>query len=237
MTSIDHYQHLVSEFDSGNIPLLVAAAINYAVGLGQYFYTIRLMLRDGKGPLPFWMHSFYLAHDSYMCYTFGQAAPLYDHHWFISGTSTAMLIWSSMEIWAIHRTITTDRDGTFASLLGPNPSLSKVLGFAFAFQVAMYGVMLLGPIFMGDTCFMQWFCITNIVMAIGSVNETLQRGSRKGLSRGFSFITVIGTVGTFSPWGFWALALPEIFANPAYYGVGAILSLYSVWGLITVSRY
>lgn len=229
-TTVDNYQRVAEQLTFDNITLIIATGINYAAGFGQYVYTIQLLLQDGKGPMPFWMHSFYLAHDSFMCYAFGQAAPKHDNHWFLTGTSTAMFAWSTLEIWVIHRSVTTDRNANFSSLFGPNPPLGKVLSYVFGLQVAMYAIVILGAEFMGEDSFMQWFCFTNIIMAIGPANEALVRTSRKGLSLGFSFLVVVGTIATFAPFGFWALTLPEIFAQPVYYAVGVVCFLYSVWG-------
>ncbi|KAM5352882.1 hypothetical protein ACJ41O_005604 [Fusarium nematophilum] len=148
-----------------------------------------------------------------------------------------MFVWSTLEVWVIRRAITTDRDANFSSLFGPKPTLASAVGYALAMQAAMYAVVVLGTVFMGEGCFMQWFCLTNIVMAVAPANEALSRGSRKGLSLGFCLVTVIGTVGTFAPWGFWALALPEAFAQPVYYAAGVVFILYSVWGFYTVSQY
>ncbi|KAH7142215.1 hypothetical protein EDB81DRAFT_654365 [Dactylonectria macrodidyma] len=237
MANIDHFQRLTESISWDNKPLLLSAGVSYGVGLLQYVIAIQLSLRHGKSPLPFWMHSFYLAHDSAMWYVFSGAAPRYNQHWFMRATSTAMFLWSFMEIWCIHRAITKDRKANFSSVFGPNPPLGPVLGYALALQAAMYGVIILGFVLFGEGTFLHWFTLTNALMAIGPTHEYLRRGSREGLSLSFCFITIIGTIFTYAPFGFWALTVPEIFAQPVYYALGVLFVPYTIWCFYIVAQY
>ncbi|OHF01822.1 hypothetical protein CORC01_03013 [Colletotrichum orchidophilum] len=63
----------------------------FIVGFLRYTYVICLTLREGKGPMPFWMHSFCLAHDLNFTYIIGKAATQCGEHQYLRGTSTALL--------------------------------------------------------------------------------------------------------------------------------------------------
>jgi hypothetical protein len=45
-------------------PALFGLAMSSTVGLLQYIYSVLLVRREGRGPFPLWMHTFYLAHDT-----------------------------------------------------------------------------------------------------------------------------------------------------------------------------
>ncbi|KAH6612404.1 hypothetical protein C7974DRAFT_77492 [Boeremia exigua] len=235
--SINYYQRIVEEFTFENKPLLLASTVSSAVGFLTYFMCVRKTLTEGKGPMPFWMHTFFLAHDSVWCYLLGQAAPQYDNHWYLAGMSKGLFVWSLLEIWCIYKTIKEDRKRTFSSFFGPDPPLSSVLFYTVANVLAMYGIVVLGIILMGDECVMQWFGLTNVVAAVGPMHEYLRRGSREGLSLVFCFLNIIGTIWTFAPFGMWVLVLPEIYDQFAYYAIGSMMVLYSILAYAIVAAY
>ncbi|KAI8260078.1 hypothetical protein K4K58_002156 [Colletotrichum sp. SAR11_239] len=237
MTDINYYQRLTEVYTLDNKPLLLASAVSYVVGYLQYMYVIRLTLREGKGPMPFWMHSFYLAHDSTWSYILGKAAMQHNEHWFLRGTSTALFVWTTLEMWTIHRAVTKERDANFASVLGSNPSVFSAAVYALALQLGMYTVVLLGIAFMGEGCVMQWFCFTNVLIVLGPTHQYLRNGSRHGLSLGFCLVNIVGTIWTFAPFGFFVLTIPEVFDNTLYYVVGCILTVYSIGCYFVVSQY
>ncbi|TDZ68358.1 hypothetical protein CTRI78_v002147 [Colletotrichum trifolii] len=237
MASINYYERLCEVYTFDNTPLLLASAISFIVGYLQYVYVIRLTLREGKGPMPFWMHSFYLAHDSTWSYLLGKAASEHGNHWFLRGTWIALSIWTMLELWCIHRAVTKERGANFASVLGKQPSFSSALTYALAMQVGMYSVVWLGIEFMGEGCVMQWFCFTNVLIVLGPTHQYLRAGSRQGLSLGFCLVNIVGTVWTFAPFSFFVLTIPEVFDRSVYYVVGGLLTVYSVGCFYLVARY
>ncbi|KAF6837143.1 ABC superfamily atp binding cassette transporter permease protein [Colletotrichum plurivorum] len=237
MTTINFYERITEIYTLDNTPLLLSAAISFIVGYLQYTYVIRLTLREGKGPMPFWMHSFYLAHDSTWSYLLGKAATQHGEHWFLRGTSTALFVWTSLEVWTIHRAVTKEREASFSSIFGRVPSFSSALMYATAMQLGMYSVVWLGILFMGEGCVMLWFCFTNVLIALGPTHHYLRAGSRQGLSLGFCVVNIVGTIWTFAPFGFFVLTLPEYFDRPIYYLVGCILTVYSIGCYLVVALY
>ncbi|KAH6680024.1 hypothetical protein F5X68DRAFT_223782 [Plectosphaerella plurivora] len=236
MQSNDFYQRLSDEFNLDNTPLLASAAMTFGIGYAQYYYALRIQHREGSSPMPFWMHSFYLAHDSAWSYILGSAASRYGG-WFLKATSTALLVWSLLEIYCIYHAITKSREETFSSLFGPRPSLAKVQAYAFFLQVAMYCVIFIGILLMGEGCFLQWACLTNVVIVMGPIHEYIRRGSRKGLSLGLCLVNIACPIWTFAPFGMWAQVFPETFTQPVYYTAGFFLFLYSVWAFWIVWSY
>ncbi|KAK1491282.1 hypothetical protein CTAM01_10397 [Colletotrichum tamarilloi] len=237
MTAINYYERITEVYRLDNTPILIASAVSFIIGYLQYTYVVRLTLREGKGPMPFWMHSFYLAHDSTWSYTLGKAASQYGEHWYLRGTSIALLLWTMLEVWTIHRSITKERDASFGNVLGKQPSMPAAITYALALQMGMYSIVLLAIEFMGEGSVMQWFCFTNVLIVLGPTHHYLRAGSRHGLSLGFCVVNIIGTIWTFAPFGFFVLTIPEIFDQQLYYIIGVFLTVYSVGCFHVVSQY
>lgn len=68
------------------------------IGYGIVFYNV---IARQKGILPFWMHAFYLAHDSSIAARALLAAPDHDNHFFLVGTGVAMAVWNLQEIYVM----------------------------------------------------------------------------------------------------------------------------------------
>lgn len=237
MSGIDYFQRLTEVITLENKPLLLAAVISKFVGFLQYIYVVRLTLREGKNPMPFWMHSFYLAHDSTWSYILRKTAPLYDDHWFMTSTSTSLLVWSMLEAWTIYKAVFTEREANFATILGKNPAVSAALTYTVAHLMSMYAVVLLLIELFPKGGILQWFCLTNVLIALGPLHYYLRAGSRQGLSLGYCLVCIFGTCFTFAPFGLFVQALPDVFDTTVFYAVGAILSVYCVGCFYVVAQY
>lgn len=233
----DIYKTLLERIDSNLFVFLASASVSFGVGFLQYIFAIWLPLKGGRSAMPFWMHSFYLANDSIFCYVLGAAASRFGNHWFLRGTSIALAVWSALEIYCIWRALTKDRRAVFSDLIGQDPPLCSVLWYALAQQAAWYAIIVIAISLLGEGCFMHCFSLTNVAIAVGPLHEYIRRRSREGLSLSLCAINVLGTALTFSPFSMWAIALPEVFAGPAYQAAGAVLTLYCIGCFAVVRHY
>ncbi|KAH8660178.1 hypothetical protein BX600DRAFT_438396 [Xylariales sp. PMI_506] len=237
MTTIDLYGRLAEKFTFDNYPLLASATVSFALGYMEYYYAAMTMVRTGKGSMPYWMHSIFLAHDTAWAYALAKAAPRYGDHWFFQATSTALMVWAGIEVFCLWRGLTVNREETFKTILGPKSSFSDALLYGIVLLAVSYGVVILGMIFMGEGCMLQWFCLTDILLVVGPGHEYLRRGSREGLPTLLCFVNIGVAVMTFAPFGLWALVLPEVFDQPAYYFVGCLVVGYSLYTTYVVMKY
>lgn len=237
---LDQFDRLIATFSPDKPFNLLVAGITFAIGYVQYVYAISLMLRERRSPMPYWMHCFYLAHDSSWSYLCGKAAPLYDNHWLLRAISTALGIWATLEVFCIYKTITVEREEVFGRMFGKDASLRQILAYTALLQAAMYCVVLMFIDFVGqdrwDGIF-QWFAYTNVLIIVGPTNLWLERGSRHGLAMGLAVTNVLCAVFTFTPWSMWVAALPEVFDNRVYYTTGLVMFLYSIYMCWVVGRY
>lgn len=232
---IDQYSRLIEVFSPSHPVNLVVAAIPFIIGYIQYVYAIRLLLSENKGPLPFWMHCFYLAHDSSWSYIAGSAASRYDNHWLLRGMSTALLVWSVLETFCIYKAFTVEKEEVFEKLFGKKVTFKEMLAYWIFLQATMYAVVLLFIWYVSDDRWdgvLHWFAFTNILIVVGPVQLWLERGCRDGLSMGLAVTNVFCAIFTFAPFSMWVVALPEVFDNRVYYGTGVVTfmcSLYMCW--------
>ncbi|KAF4441185.1 ABC superfamily atp binding cassette transporter permease protein [Fusarium austroafricanum] len=234
-----YYTALTNRFALDNTPLLAAAGASFFIGYLQYAYAIKLMLRDSRGPIPFWMHLFYLAHDASFSYTIGSAAGRYNNHPYLRGSSIAYGVWCILEIYCIYNAIRYHRQLDLSPYIGRHSdSLGTVLQYTFFMLIAMYcTVDLMVELMGGPGCILHWACLTNVLMIVGPTHEFLRRGSRDGLAVGFCVVNVFCSISTFAPFGMWIQGLPEVFDKPVFYWVGCFLFGYSLWLLSIVASY
>ncbi|GAW23065.1 hypothetical protein ANO14919_126150 [Xylariales sp. No.14919] len=219
-----------------NTPFLAAAGVSFLCGYLQYYYSVLLSLREGKGPFPLWMHLFYFAHDTSWSTLLSKAAPDYGNHWFLIGTCWGMRLWNLLEIVCIYRAVFVESEELSADQLRSH-SKGQSLWYIAVFTAMMYSFIFLGIDFMGPTSFFGWATICNVIMAFGPTTTWLRRGSRDGLSISLALVIVASTVFTFAPFGMWVQLAPELYDNYTYYFIGAVLTALSITNVFTVASY
>lgn len=237
--NIDYYERIVEKIQLDNTQVMVSSTACFVIGFLQYAYAIRLQVREGLGPIPFWMQSLYVAHELTFVYLFARAAPQYDYHWFLVGTALSLSVWATLEIFSMWHSIYNlkDRVATFSTLFGRQPAISSILAYVFWFQLAMFAFVWSLIQFMGPGCFFLTGALTNVLIIVGPTNEYLARGSRNGLSLGFCLTNVACAIWTFAPFSMGVAVLPEIFDQPIMYAAGCILLGYSIWLTTVVAAY
>ncbi|CEI41640.1 hypothetical protein FVEN_g3710 [Fusarium venenatum] len=237
--NIDYYGRIAERLQFDDTPVMVGSAACFVIGFLQYIYAIRLLIREGQGPIPFWMQTFYVAHELTFVYLFAEAAPRYDYHWFFTSTSFSLAVWAVLEIFCMWYTIQSpkDRIATFSHLFGRHPATSSILTYTAFLQLAMFALVWVLIEFLGPGSFMLTGALTNVLLIIGPTHEYLSRGSRNGLSIGFCLTNVACVVWTFAPFSLGATVLPEIFDKTIMYVAGTILLGYSVWLTTVVASY
>ncbi|KAL4802542.1 hypothetical protein BDV18DRAFT_163943 [Aspergillus unguis] len=222
-------------------PALLGLGMSSTVGLLQYIYSVFLVRREGRGPFPLWMHTFYLAHDTTWAYKIAfETETSYPEHWFLQLMPIGLSVWSALEIYCLYKSVTVERAavfGRYAYFGGKTPTAAQAVGVILLLILAMYAVVLTGLIIMGENCMMEWFALTNILMVIGPTLDWMERGLRRGLSVGLALVSLFGIVSAFSPYGLWVTGLPEVFDCELYYLIGGLFTVVGVVDLAVVLGY
>lgn len=228
---------LTTMFNLHNGALLVTAAITFAFGFWEYIYSFRLTFRENKSPFPIWMHTFYFAHDSSWAIILFLMAPRYHWHWFLVGTSVALVVWTLFEVVNIYHAIMYERQEIWTSRSNRKLTIGQACGYVFEQIICFYAVVNLIRLFMGFGSFFQWTVLTNMVMAVGPGLLWRQRGSRDGASVGLAIVIVLGTVNTFLPISMFVTTLPGVFDHLWYYLAGVVVSAIAIKNLWMILQF
>jgi hypothetical protein len=231
------FDQLISAFTFSNVPLLVSAAITFAFGFWEYIYSFRLILREDKAPFPIWMHTFYLAHDSSWAIILFIAASEHHWNWFLTGAASALLVWNLFELFNLYKAVRVERQEIWGAYFGANVTVRQAILNIVVQVAAFYGIVNLLIAFMGQGSVLQWFALTNVVMAAGPGILWLRRGSREGTSIGLAIVILLGTVNTFLPTGMFVQALPGVFNTPWFYIAGVVFSAIAAGYLYLVVKF
>jgi len=231
------YDQLIDAFTFDNVPLLIAAAITFGIGFWEYIYSFRLVLREGKAPFPIWMHTFYLAHDSSWAVILLTAASRHDWNWFLTGASIALFVWTLFELFNLYKAITVERVEIWGPYFGEGVTARQAL-LNVALQTAgFYAIVNLLIVYMGEGSVLQWFALTNMVMAAGPGVLWARRGSREGASVGLGIVILLGTINTFLPVGMFVVAMPEVFDTGWFYIAGVVFTVIAATNLYRLTAY
>ncbi len=233
------YDTLIQAYTFDNVALLVASVITFGFGFWEYIYSFRLTRREGVGPFPIWMHTFYFAHDSSWAVILFLAASRREWNWFLLGASIALLVWTLFETYNLVTAVRSpvERREAFSRYLGQDVTPGRAAVAILVQILAFYGLVNVLIQFMGEGSFFQWAAITNMVMATGPATVWLRRGSRDGNGMGIALVILGGTLNTFLPLSMFATALPQVFNRPWFYIAGVIFTGIALANVVMVSRF
>ncbi|KAI6360947.1 hypothetical protein MCOR25_006594 [Pyricularia grisea] len=251
--SYAYYDRLIAAFAADNGTLQRSSLTHSVIGMVQYFYYIYLTHADGIGPLPLWMHLFYLAHDTIWAYIMFQEAPKYDYHPYFTSMAKGLVVWSILEVYCIYRAIVYEREGLFSehdTVKGKddddnngktkrhNKKPSKAMAYMHSFIVFFtFFCLVLTIIYMvGRESFPHWTLLTKILACTGAGGTWMQRGTRKGTRMSLALLSVVDAITCFWPYSRWVLVWPEVFDNPAYYLTGICCTLSSLFNVYVLTQ-
>lgn len=213
---------LFAALDSGDPKLLASAAVTNFLGFLGYGLSVHSMATKGKDLLPFWVHVFYLAHDSSCAVHCLMAAAERDWHWFFTIYGVGLFVWTFQEIFVIIHSVTNEAHRR--DIWGGSTTLSQAAGSALRQVVMWYAVVnLLLKFFEKGEPMFDIFVFTNIVWVLGPSEAWRTRPSREwcGGIR-FQVISIITIANTFAPWNMWALARPDLYDVSWFHITGGV---------------
>ncbi|KAH8846192.1 hypothetical protein MCOR27_001019 [Pyricularia oryzae] len=260
--SYAYYDRLIAAFAADNGTLQRSSLTHSTIGMVQYFYYIYLTHADGIGPLPLWMHLFYLAHDTIWAYIMFQEAPRYDYHPYFTSMAKGLVVWSILEVYCIYRAIVYEKEGLFGQDAAvdhkgddgdgndddnngktknrarniKNPTVAMALMHSFIVFFTFFCLVLTIIYMVGRESFPHWTLLTKILACTGAGGTWLQRGTRRGTRMSLALLSVVDAITCFWPYSRWVLVWPEVFDNPAYYLTGVCCTLSSVFNVYVLTR-
>lgn len=217
------WARLIEVYALDNYPLLLSSAVTFFLGFWQYTLSFKQIVTKDVSPLPYWIHSFYLAHDSSFAVRCLIAASQNNWHWFLTGTSVALFIWTGLEIVSIHNAITRPTHRQEIWGLNGAPVTQRAALWSAAKELAMFYAVVnfVFERFASDAPMFDWFVLTNVVLAWGPSLLWRQRTTSEGNNLLYIFTILLTTLHTFAPWNMWALAFPDLYRGFWFNAMGA----------------
>ncbi|MET0546161.1 MAG: hypothetical protein ABWZ40_07610 [Caulobacterales bacterium] len=228
---------VMNAFANNRDEMILLSIIPYAGGFLIWVYFYLLSIKEKKLPIPFWLYTFYFAHDSTGAIRFHQLAETHNGFWFFSSTSMALFAWTLVEIGGMILAIKYARQDIWGKEGAPPVTVNKAVFNTVTEIIMMYAVVNLLHYFMDDEVMFKWFSLTNALLAIGPFYVLRQRIDRVGSSVALLMILVVSVGQTFLPpgLGMFTTASPY-FDAPWFYIAGVVFTAMAVWNLITLLR-
>ncbi|WP_147384020.1 hypothetical protein [Noviherbaspirillum sedimenti] len=200
-----------------------------------YFYF--LSVKDRKMPIPFWMYTFWFAHDATAAVVFYRLAEQHNGFWFFQSTWIMLVVWCVVEIVGMCLAVRFARQDIWGKYFASPVTKKQATGWVLAEIAAMFAVVFLLRGLMDDDTMFKWFVLTNAVMAIGPFYLWRTRTDRTGSSIVLAIIFVIIVANNFSPpgIGMFTTASPY-FDQPWFYFAGVVLTLMTISNLFVLLR-
>jgi hypothetical protein len=227
----------IAAFANNPGQMFPAAIVAIFVGYWYYVYAVRILSREGKSPVPIWLHCFFLADDSTAAVVFFKAARENDWFWFYVMFSAGMVIWVAFEIYCIWWGLKHERQESFGRHDGTPITMKQSVGVAVALFLVSLATVNLIRVWTGDDVMMQLFTICNILAVVVPPLYWAKNETREGASMGMAVTMVLIAATNFLPPGLgWWTTASSYFDHPLWYIAGAVITLYSVGALIMLSR-
>lgn len=218
--------------DPGKMNLV--SFVPYAGGFIIWIYFFLLPIREKRLPIPFWLITFWFAHDATGAVVFAQQAAAHDNFWFFRSTSIA---WTLIEIIAIAIVIRHARQDVWGKYHDAPVTSGQALSHTITEIVIMFAIVNLARVFMDDVVMFKWFVLTNVVLALGPWYLIRERRSRSGSSIALSSIIVIIVAQTFAPPGIGMFTTASsTFDTPWFYIAGVVFTAVAIANLVTLLR-
>lgn len=210
---------------------LFAVLMTFFLGFMVYVYSIILVNREGKGPYPLWMHTFYCAADFMGIWVFLSEYLNYGHFWFFLLGCVGEAAWVVVEIYCLYKSVTVEREDLFEK--GATVQ-SAALTCVLQWLVFFVSLNLL-RVELGDNTMYKFWIFTQVIICAAPGFFWKKRGTRLGACWQLNIVLILVAIMSFNPWNMWAMIAPEYFsvsANPWYYAVGVVTLLLAIRGCL-----
>lgn len=225
------FEQIADALTLHNIPLILSCFITFPIGILQYVYSFKLVLRDRRSPFPVSMNTLNFAVDSTWTVRCFISALCNERYWFLIGLSAFSALWTLASAALLYMAITIEGEDNWAQT--KTTTRKKVSGVVLEI-IAFLGIVNVLVTFMGEECLLQQWYLAAAVMTWGPSKLGETRRSREGCSIIFALLNVLQNIMLVLPTGIFVLIMPEVFNTAWFYLAGAALTCVSIGNLVVV---
>jgi len=230
-------QDILNAYTNDPDQMKLVSAVPFIGGYVTWIYYYALSVKDGKMAIPFWLYTFWFAHDATAAVIYYRLAQQHGGFWFFHSTFIALVIWTVIELFGMYLAVRFARQDIWGKYHATPVTQQQAAGWILAEIAVMFAIVNLLRDFMGDETMFKWFALTNSVLAVGPFYLWRTRKDRAGSSIMLAVILIVVVADTFLPrgLGMFTTASPD-FDQPWFYVAGAVLTLMAVSNLLILLR-
>ena len=222
----------VNAYSSSNphmVSNLLIAALTFAVGFAEYFYSTYFCIKHKDGPFPVFMHTFYWAHDFMAGFVFLACDVMVGGFWLFKAAAVAQFVFVGLETFCLHKEVTEQR----AQIWGPGATKAQAIESIVVQVVVIFFLVNLFRYFFYDVGMLKWYAFSNILMAIVPGMYWKTKKTRKGTNMGLALVILFGTINTFQPVSLWTNTTDYFTTanNPWFTATGIVAILLAAYGV------
>ena len=144
---------------------LFATLFTFFLGFMVYVYSVILVNREGAGPYPVWMHTFYCAADFMGVWVFLSAYDAVGGFWFFMLGAVGEAVWVGVEIYCLYKTVTVER----WEMWGKDATVGHAV-FVICAQILIFFVALnFLRVELGDASMFKFWIFTQVIIVCARV--------------------------------------------------------------------
>ena len=214
---------------------LFATLFTFFLGFMVYVYSVLLVNREGAGPYPVWMHTFYCAADFMGIWVFLNAYIAVGGFWFFMLGCVGEAVWVGVEIYCLYKTVTVER----FEMWGPDCTAGHAI-FVICAQILIFFVSLnFLRCELGDVSMFKFWIFTQVIIVCAPGLFWRERDTRMGSCWQLVITLVLVCIMSFNPMGnMWSLISPYFAPenNPWYYVMGAGVLAFAIYDVVVYAK-
>jgi hypothetical protein len=232
---LEDFVHSLSPDNPAFALTLATTLLTFFLGFMVYVYSVILVNREGAGPYPVWMHTFYCAADFMGIWVFLSAWDATGGFWFFMLGAVGEAVWVGVETYCLYKTVTVER----FEMWGPDCTAGHAV-FTICAQIMIFFVSLnFLRVELGDVSMFKFWIFTQVIIVCAPGMFWRKRGSRLGSCWQLVVVLVLVAILSFNPLGnMWSLISPYFLPqnNPWYYVMGAGVLAFAVYDVVVYAR-
>jgi hypothetical protein len=230
-------QDILNAYTNHSDLMKLLSAVPFIGGYVTWVYYYALSVKDRKMAIPFWMYTFWFAHDATAAIVFYHLAERHGGFWFFHSTFVALVIWTVIELGGMYLAVRYARQDIWGKYYSSPVTQKQAALWVVAEIGFMFAVVNLFREFMADDTMFKWFVFTNAALAVGPFYLWRTRTDRTGSSVMLAILLVVVVANTFLPpgLGMFTTASPY-FDQPWFYVAGAIFTVMAISNLVVLLR-
>ncbi len=217
---------------------LATTLVTFFLGFMVYVYSVILVNREGAGPYPVWMHTFYCAADFMGIWVFLSAWDATGGFWFFMLGAVGETVWVGVEVYCLYKTVTVER----RDMWGEGRTVGRAV-FDVCAQVLIFFVSLnFLRVELADVSMFKFWIFTQVIIVCAPGMFWRRRGTRLGSCWQLVVVLVLVCLLSFNPLGnMWSLISPYFLPenNPWFYVMGLgvlVFAVYDVYVYATLPK-